>query len=135
MNGQKYITHHFHGLVHIADDVSEFGPLVGCSAFKFENFLFSLKKCVRKGNRPLEQVVKRLTEISNSTVSAVSDSAVSHSVNNKSYPIYESQHYSGPPLENIIQRNSQMYKSLVLLKPLSKYMRRESTIFSISSFV
>lgn len=63
--GQEFLTHNFHGLLHIADDVLSFGPLDRCSAFQFENFLCMLKKLVRKGNRPLQQVIKRLSEIEN----------------------------------------------------------------------
>ncbi|XP_054257655.1 uncharacterized protein LOC128982741 [Macrosteles quadrilineatus] len=86
--GQKYITHNFHGLTHIADDVTVFGPLDNCSAFKFENYLYSLKKCVRKGSRPLQQVVKRLTESSNF-------SSTERKLN-RSFPFFEQQHYNGP---------------------------------------
>lgn len=61
--GLKYLTHNFHCLTHIADDVTTFGPLDNCSAFKYENFLQFLKERIRKGSKPLQQIVRRLFEI------------------------------------------------------------------------
>lgn len=61
--GQKYITHNFHGLTHLADDALTFGLLDLCSAFKFENYLYTLKRLIRKGDKPLQQVIKRLYEM------------------------------------------------------------------------
>lgn len=67
--GEEFITHNFHGLTHLTDDCLTFGPLDVCSAFKFENFLYSLKKLVRKGDKPLQQIVKRIIEMFHSDVS------------------------------------------------------------------
>lgn len=61
--GMKYLTHNFHCLTHIADHVTTFGPLDNCSAFKYENFLQFFKKRIRKGSKPLQQIVRRLSEI------------------------------------------------------------------------
>lgn len=95
--GQQYITHNFHGLLHIADDVDTFGPLDNCSAFRFENFLQSLKKLVRKGEKPLQQVVKRLNELSASNYDCNNRSNRKHVCN--ATPIYLRQHFSGPVTE------------------------------------
>lgn len=88
--GSQYITHNFHGLTHIADDVLTFGPLDSCSAFKFENFMQQFKKCIRKGDKPLQQLVKRLGEMSNS------DSWSSDYSININSPTYSSRHFCGP---------------------------------------
>jgi hypothetical protein len=61
--GMDKITYNIHGLVHLSEDVRKYGALDGVSAFPFENFLGKLKKFVRKPSSPLEQIVRRLSEI------------------------------------------------------------------------
>lgn len=39
-----------------------YGPLDSFSAFPFENYICSLKKFVRQGEKPLEQIARRLAE-------------------------------------------------------------------------
>lgn len=63
MYGRHLISHNIHGLLHISEDYEQFGPLDNCSAFPFENYMCSLKKMLRKPNKPLEQVVNRYKEI------------------------------------------------------------------------
>uniref|UniRef100_A0A6M2DPH5 Putative enspm-4 hm n=1 Tax=Xenopsylla cheopis TaxID=163159 RepID=A0A6M2DPH5_XENCH len=60
--GSHLVTHNLHGLTHISDDVYEFGPLDSCSAFPFENFLQVFKQNIRKGDKPLQQIIKRFGE-------------------------------------------------------------------------
>ncbi|CAI6370216.1 unnamed protein product, partial [Macrosiphum euphorbiae] len=61
--GRHLISHNIHGLTHICEDYVRFGPLDTCSAFPFENYMCSLKRMLRKPNKPLEQVVNRYKEI------------------------------------------------------------------------
>lgn len=63
--GYEYVSHNVHGLIHIADDVERRGNLDRFSAFKFENFLQTFKRMIRKGEKPLEQFVRRFTEAEN----------------------------------------------------------------------
>jgi hypothetical protein len=51
-----------HGLIHICDDVRQFGSLDSYSAFPFENFLGQMKRMLRSGNQPLSQLCRRLSE-------------------------------------------------------------------------
>jgi len=60
--GEGFIVYNVHALVHIANDVSKFGPLDRISAFPFENSLRKLKMLVRKSHLPLQQLVMRVTE-------------------------------------------------------------------------
>jgi len=60
--GRKFVSHNVHNLIHLADDVANFGHLANFSAFPFENFYQSLKKLVRKGEKPLEQLARRYGE-------------------------------------------------------------------------
>jgi hypothetical protein len=61
--GEKFLVYNIHCLLHLADDVRKFNlSLDKISAFKFENFLQQVKKCVRSPSNPLIQVGKRLQE-------------------------------------------------------------------------
>lgn len=60
--GEENISHNVHNILHIADDVREFGSIENYSAFPFENNMLFLKKLVRKGDQPLQQIVNRIAE-------------------------------------------------------------------------
>ncbi|KAF4522104.1 hypothetical protein B566_EDAN011256, partial [Ephemera danica] len=64
--GRSNMTFNVHGLLHIVDDVERFGPLDDYSAFRYENFLQTCKKLLRKAASPLQQIYKRLSERRNS---------------------------------------------------------------------
>lgn len=59
---EEFLVYNVHNLLHLADDVYNFGPLDSFSAFPFENFMSKVKRLVRSHNMPLEQVAKRLGE-------------------------------------------------------------------------
>jgi len=67
--GKMFITHNFHGLIHLTDDVQYFGTILDSitldtiSAFPFENYLQTIKKMIKGNNKPLEQIGKRLGQI------------------------------------------------------------------------
>lgn len=60
--GKDMLVYNVHGLIHLAADVKNFGPLDSFSAFPFERFLGRLKKLLCKPNRPLQQIIRRLSE-------------------------------------------------------------------------
>lgn len=60
--GSHLLTHNFHNLLHLVDDVRKFGVLDNFSNFESENFLQYLRKLVRKNDKPLQQVVRRYYE-------------------------------------------------------------------------
>lgn len=64
--GKEFIVHNFHNLCHLWLDVLNHGPLDSFSAFKFENFLQKLKRMIRKGDKPIQQVAKRYEELKQS---------------------------------------------------------------------
>ena len=64
--GTGMLVYNVHCLIHLADDVKNFGPLDNFSAFPFENKLGTLKKLVRKPSFILKQVERRLEERRNS---------------------------------------------------------------------
>lgn len=46
--GEKILIYNFHNLIHLPDDVLKFGHLDSFSAFPFENYLYILKKKLKK---------------------------------------------------------------------------------------
>ena len=61
--GQGEIVFTVHQVIHLADVYKQFGALDRVSAFPYENFLGKVKKMLRKPQLPLQQVVKRLSEV------------------------------------------------------------------------
>jgi hypothetical protein len=61
--GEGLISHNIHNVLHLADDFDRFGPLDSCSAFRFENHIQKLKRLLRSLNKPLEQLVRRYSEL------------------------------------------------------------------------
>ncbi|XP_041859966.1 uncharacterized protein LOC121651668 [Melanotaenia boesemani] len=60
--GNENIVYNVHGLIHLPLDVQQFGSLDRISAFPFENHLRKMKKLVRKPERPIAQIIRRLSE-------------------------------------------------------------------------
>lgn len=60
-----------HNIVHISDDIDRFGYLNNLSTYPFENFLRHIKLLTRSSNLPLEQITRRLVEISTSAKNKV----------------------------------------------------------------
>lgn len=63
--GKQYISHNIHNLLHLCCDVRRFGPLDSFSAFRFENYMTSIKKWLRKSEKPLQQLLRRYKEMEN----------------------------------------------------------------------
>nr|CAH7730480.1 unnamed protein product [Callosobruchus chinensis] len=60
--GCENVSHNVHNLLHLTEDVREYGVVDNFSAFPFENFLQQILKLIRKSDRPLQQIVKRHLE-------------------------------------------------------------------------
>lgn len=60
--GKSIYVMNVHALIHLAEDVRQFGSLDNFSSFPFENFLQTLKKMIRSPNLPLQQAGNRLNE-------------------------------------------------------------------------
>lgn len=60
--GKHLISYNVHNLLHIANDSEIHGILDDFSAFSYESFMQPIKKLIRKSDRPLQQVVRRISE-------------------------------------------------------------------------
>lgn len=60
--GKQHVSHNVHNLLHICDDVVNFGTLDNFSAFPYENYMQTFKKLIRKSEKPLQQIIFRLNE-------------------------------------------------------------------------
>ena len=100
----KFISHNVHNLLHVCNDVRNFGILDNFRAFPFENFLGTLKKSLRKAEKPLQQLARRYGEQERGSVQ-------------KSLPTLEKfvckgLHNKGPLLPIFLTKNVKQYKQL-----------------------
>nr|XP_047142227.1 uncharacterized protein LOC124816627 isoform X1 [Hydra vulgaris] len=70
--GSSSINYTMHSLCHICDDVRQYGSLDEYSAFPFENALGIMKRLLRSGHMPLQQLCRRLSERINSNTYSIS---------------------------------------------------------------
>lgn len=61
--GQENVTYNFHSLSHLIADVKRLGNLDSFGAFPYESSLCRLKSKVHSGNKPLQQVARRTSEL------------------------------------------------------------------------
>lgn len=60
--GEEYVSHNVHNLIHLSEDVINFGSLDNFSSFKYENYMFEIKKSLKTCIMPLEQFINRVNE-------------------------------------------------------------------------
>lgn len=60
--GEEYLSHNFHNLCHLRDDVELHGPLDNFSAFRYENFMQQILQDIRKPDKILQQIYRRQKE-------------------------------------------------------------------------
>ncbi|XP_067214679.1 uncharacterized protein [Linepithema humile] len=61
--GEDSIIYNVHNLIHLSEDVLKYGPLDNFSAFPFENYMQTIKKMLRKAEKPLQQLYNRISKI------------------------------------------------------------------------
>lgn len=96
--GADTVVYNVHCLTHLTDDAKKYGTLDTFSAFPFESFLFQLKRLLRTSNRPLQQIVKRLSESSHVLV-AENKKLLNNYTKDKKFRyhvILNSRHSDGP---------------------------------------
>lgn len=106
--GEHFISHNIHALIHLHEDYESYGSLDNVSCFKFENYMSTLKKMVRKNDKPLQQVVKRC-EKRNASLSDTTNLSKPNNI----FISYENIHLDGPLIDGT---SSPQYKVLILEK-------------------
>ena len=61
--GSNMVVYNVHNVIHVADDALIHGSLENISSFPFENFMGNILKLVKKPSQPLQQVIRRLSEL------------------------------------------------------------------------
>ena len=84
--GKDNVSFNTHNLLHLVNDVRNYGPLDNFSAFKYENHIRKVKAMVRKGDKPLQQIAKRLAEI-NSATEYYTDETDKNNLNNANFEL------------------------------------------------
>ncbi|XP_076670003.1 uncharacterized protein LOC143369665 isoform X1 [Andrena cerasifolii] len=102
--GKQFASHNIHNLLHICDDIKNFGALDNYSAFHFENFLGKLKKVLRKAEKPLQQLAKRYGEMQYA--------GVSRSLTKSGEIIMKENHENGPIVSFFHNKNITQYKKM-----------------------
>lgn len=62
--GFHSISSNFHNLIHITEDIKRFGNLEETTTYEFENILGQMKSRIKSYKKPLQQIARRLVEIS-----------------------------------------------------------------------
>ncbi|EZA53487.1 hypothetical protein X777_07370, partial [Ooceraea biroi] len=71
--GPENVTYNIHNLIHLTDEVRFFkNTLDSFSSFIFESYICSLKRLLRKGETPLQQIARRLEEFDDQDLDDVS---------------------------------------------------------------
>jgi len=88
--GPHFVSYNIHSLIHLPDDVREFGPIYEWAGYWAENQLQKIKYMIIAKARMLEQAVKRIDEHDRLSVKKKT----------KKVPILRKEHFSGqlPPL-------------------------------------
>ena len=111
--GRDKITYNVHGLVHLRDDAKLYGVLDNVSAFPFENYMGKIKRMIRKPKSPLQQLVRRLSEVNESQLG---DDSSQPELEDIVCP--KQIHCEGPIVDGIAIR--QQYKQVKLQKFIVK---------------
>lgn len=104
---KQYISHNVHNLLHLCSDVRMYGPLDNFSAFRFENFMTSIKRLLRKKEKPLQQLMRRYNEMEH-VHSFVSD----NNFDNGELYLCKNLHNNGPVTDDVYNIQSQYLQLL-----------------------
>lgn len=95
--GEENVSHNVHNLLHICNDVSKYGKLDNFSAFRFENYMSTIKKMTRKGKKPLQQIARRYSEMESAEEESASLTQLT----------FKNAHNSGPLSDDFINVTEQ----------------------------
>lgn len=99
--GAEYVSHNVHNLLHICNDVKKYGVLDNFSSFKLENYFSTVKRMIRTGEKPLQQIARRYSEMEKHQKQQTSD-----------MELLFQPHCSGPITEDCSAVTHRQYKVL-----------------------
>lgn len=102
--GSEHVSHNIHSLLHIADDSKIYGSIENVSAFSLKNNMLFLKKNIRKGDQPVQQIVNRVHEKKN---------AIKIDQPTLQFPQLQAQHFQGPVRPELISKSVKQFKKIV----------------------
>lgn len=85
--GEEFVVYNVHSLLHIVDDVENYGPLENYSCFAFENYLKTLKYRIPAKTCPLQQISNRIQELNAIQKPRKSEEGVRYYPVGKSHPV------------------------------------------------
>lgn len=134
---ESFVCYNVHSLFHVAQDVSNHGPLYSYSAYRFENFYRFMKMFLKKSGKPLHQLAKRLKErnqLSHLMEQYESRTTLSRDVT------FSYRHRSGPVVQNcrgIQYRKAALHGSWTLQtkEPDNCVFLKDLSVVEICNFV
>ena len=87
---KELVSYNVHGLLHMCEDVKNFGSLDFYSSFQFENYMQKIKRSLRKAEKSLAQIVCRTFEKRNLPIEKMFESSLK---------LFK-EHFVGPLLSN-----------------------------------
>jgi len=115
---KEELSYNVHGLLHLCNDVKRFGPLDNFSAFKFENFMYSLKRRIRATRKPLEQLHNRITELQSLPIFVHKQQEMPLFVESKSTIYFKNFCITSKHPDNCVSLNNS--NCIVIIKRISK---------------
>lgn len=93
--GDHNVSYNIHGLTHLVQDAKKFGKLDNFSAFKYENYLQTFKKLLKKSEKPLQQIIRRYFEYEKNNI----EKSGNHDITSHFIVDKNSNHTLGPLIE------------------------------------
>ena len=129
--GRENMSFNVHGLLHLAEDARNFGPLDRFGGFKFENYLGKMIDLLRSHSNLLQQVHNRMTELQK--FEDTNESRAS------TFPKFMKEHFDGPCLYRCFlkfQYRACDFGSFLLStkSPENVCMNRDGVIIMIKNF-
>lgn len=90
--GSQNVTYNVHGLLHIAEDAYELGPLDSNSCYLYEAYIKKIKKMLHSLNRPLQQCSNRVYEMTKLNLS-IDTIKSNNEKQQQTYPIFSHNIY------------------------------------------
>lgn len=134
--GKENASHNVHNLFHLYNDAVNFGTLQEFSAFAFKNYMQTILKMIRKNEKPLEQIVCRISEQNSCAKSTDKLRTIRE-------PQLQNLHFNGPIVNNINlnsklnQYNKIVFKQFILktTAPDNICCLADGTIIIVKNFI